>query len=130
MKRITVLFSAALLLMASVTFGQAEKNISKMAAGTTLNGDDIGFLNLVSNATVDASRGASAERSAGLDGITYKPGHVLTASEAKSINKAIKSFQKLYKAPEASRGAGLCWYWYYYCDGYGYCYWYKYWYYC
>ena len=43
---------------------------------------------------------------------------------------AIMDFQKDYKAPDASRGAGMCYYWYYYCDGWGYCYWYKYWYYC
>ena len=129
MKRIKILFSAALLFMASVSFGQAEKTISKMAAGTTLNNDDIGFLSMVSNASVDASRG-NGPHEAKVEGATYKAGHVLTANEAKSINKAIKAFQKMYKAPDASRGAGLCYYWYYYCDGWGYCYWYKYWYYC
>ena len=129
MKRIKILFSVGMLLMASVVFGQKEVTIPTIAAGSTLSEESIGFLSLVSNATVDASRGNGAKE-ATVSGTTYKAGHVLTAAEAKSINKAIKSFQKTYKAPDASRGAGLCYYWYYYCDGWGYCYWYKYWYYC
>ena len=129
MKRIKLLLSFTLVLMASVAFGQAEKTISSMSAGTKLSGDDIGFLSMVSNADLSASRGA-ADRSATVGSKTYKAGQTLTAADAKEINKAIKAFQKAYKAPSASRGAGLCYYWYYYCDGYGYCYWYKYWYYC
>jgi len=84
---------------------------------------------MVANASLDVSRGAGS-REATINGVSYKAGHSLTSSEAKSLKKAIKSFQKSYKAPDGSRGAGLCYYWYYYCDGYGYCYWYKYWYYC
>ena len=123
------LFSFVLLLIASASFGQAEKTISSMAAGTKLSSDDIGFLSMVSNADVTVSRGAG-DPTAKIGSATYKAGQVLTAADSKSIQKAIKSFQKTYKAPSASRGAGLCYYWYYYCDGYGYCYWYKYWYYC
>lgn len=129
MKRIKILFSASLLLMASVVFGQTEKTVSAISAGTSLTDSDIGFLSLVSNASVDVSRGASV-REATVNGATYKAGQVLTAADAKKINKAIKAFKKTYKTPEASRGAGLCYYWYYYCDYYGYCYYYKYYYYC
>lgn len=127
MKKIKLLFSASLLLMASVVFGQTEKTVSAMKAGTTLTDSDIGFLSMVSNASLDANRGGSPEATVG--GTTYKAGQTLTAANAKSLAAAVKAFQKKYKAPEASR-AGLCYYWYYYCDGYGYCYWYKYWYYC
>ena len=102
MKRIKILFSFSLLLLASVAFGQKEKTISAMSAGTTLT----------------------------VSGNTYKAGDVLDAKQSKSVQKAIKAFQKTYKAPAESRGAGLCYYWYYYCDGWGYCCWYKYLYYC
>ena len=129
MKRIKLLFSATMLLMASVAFGQAEKNVSAFKEGTTLTDSDIGFLSLVSSAALDVSRGAS-DRTATISGVTYRAGQVLTSANAKSINKAVKVFRKNYKAPEGSRGAGLCYYWYYYCDGWGYCWWYKYWYYC
>jgi hypothetical protein len=129
MKRIKILLSATLLLMASVVFGQTEKTVSKFVEGTVLTDGDIGFLSLVSSAVIEASRG-SAVREATINGVTYKVGQTLTAKDAKSITKAVKAFQKNYKAPEGSRGAGLCYYWYYYCDGWGYCYWYKYWYYC
>jgi len=129
MKRIKILLSATLLLMASVVFGQTEKTVSKFQEGTVLTDGDIGFLCLVSSAVIEASRG-SAVREATISGVTYKVGQTLTAKDAKSITKAVKAFQKNYKAPEGSRGAGLCYYWYYYCDGWGYCYWYKYWYYC
>ena len=129
MKRIKLLFSLSLLLLASVSFGQTEKNISTFNEGTTLTADDIGFLSMVANADLSASRG-SEEPSATIDGVTYKKGHVLDKKQSKSIQKAVKAFQKTYKTPTASRGAGLCYYWYYYCDGWGYCYWYKYWYYC
>ncbi|MFZ9387801.1 MAG: hypothetical protein ACO25B_07955 [Chitinophagaceae bacterium] len=129
MKRIKLLFSISLMLMASLAFGQKEANVSSMSAGTSLSSDDIGFLSMVSNADISASRGGG-DRTATVGGKTYKAGQTLTAADAKLINKAIKAFQKSYKAPSASRGAGLCYYWYYYCDGYGYCYWYKYWYYC
>lgn len=129
MKRIKLLFSAAVLMMASVAFGQKEQNVSSIGEGTTLTDSDIGFLSLVSGASIDASRG-NATKEANVAGTTFKAGDVLTKQQAKQLNKAIKSFQKTYKTPDASRGAGLCYYWYYYCDGYGYCYWYKYWYYC
>lgn len=127
MKKIKLLFSASLLLIASVVFGQTEKTVSAMKAGTTLTDSDIGFLSMVAGASLDANRGG--ERQATINNVDYKAGQTLTAAEAKSLGKAIKAFQKTYKAPDASR-AGLCYYWYYYCDGYGYCYWYKYWYYC
>ena len=117
-----------MLLMASVVFGQAEKTVSAMQAGTNLKDADIGFLSMVSGADLSASRGSGAPE-ATVNNVTYKAGQTLTSADAKSIAKAIKAFQKKYKAPEASR-AGLCYYWYYYCDGWGYCYWYKYWYYC
>lgn len=128
MKRIKILFSAAMLLMGSVVFGQKEVTVSALKAGTTLSDGDVGFLSLVSSASVDVSRG-SATKEATVAGTTYKAGQVLTAKEAKALNKAVKAFQKTYKAPESTR-SGLCYYWYYYCDGWGYCYWYKYWYYC
>ena len=129
MKRIKLLFSFALVLMASVAFGQKEKTISTFKEGTVLTADDIGFLSMVAAADLSKSRG-SEEPTATIAGVTYKAGHVLSKSEAKSITKAVKQFQKVYKTPAESRGAGLCYYWYYYCDGWGYCYWYKYWYYC
>jgi hypothetical protein len=129
MKRIKLLFSFALLLMGSVAFGQKEKNISDFKEGTVLTADDIGFLTMVANADLPSSRG-NDEPTATIGGKTFKAGQVLTAADAKMINKAIKAFKKTYKAPTASRGAGWCYYWYYYCDGWGYCYWYKYWYYC
>lgn len=128
MKRIKILLSASLLLMASVVLGQTEKNVSAMKAGITLTDGDIGFLSMVSNADLAANRGAGPQ-TAILNNVTFTSGQVLTAANASLINKSIKSFQKNYKAPAASR-AGLCYYWYYYCDGYGYCYYYKYWYYC
>ena len=129
MTRIKILLSASLLLMASVVFGQAEKTISAIKAGTTLTDSDIGFLTMVSNASLNSSRGAGAPE-ASISKVSYKAGQKLTAANAASINAAIKKFQKGYKAPAESRGAGLCYYWYYYCDAYGYCYYYKYWYYC
>ncbi|MBC7873479.1 MAG: hypothetical protein H7Y01_05765 [Ferruginibacter sp.] len=129
MKRIKILLSASMLLLCSVVFGQAEKNVSAIKTGTVLTDTDIGFLSLVSNASLDESRGAAGQ-TVSIGGTSYKAGQTLTATQARSVNKAIKTFQKSYKAPDASRGAGLCYYWYYYCDGYGYCSWYKYWYYC
>ena len=129
MKRIKILLSASLLLMASVVFGQSEKTVSSMKEGTSLTDSDIGFLSMVSNASLDASRGAGS-RMATVNKVSYKAGQVLTKADAKSINTAFQAFQKTYKAPAASRGAGYCYYWYYYCNGYGYCWWYKYWYYC
>jgi len=128
MTKFKLLFSAVALLAVSMAFGQAEKNVSPIKQGTTLTDADIGFLHMVTNADLSASRGNDAP-SVSIKNVTYKAGQTLTAADAKAINAAIKSFQKTYKAPEASR-AGLCYYWYYYCDGYGYCYWYKYWYYC
>lgn len=128
MSKVRILFSASLLLVASVLFGQAEKTVSAIKEGTKLTDADIGFLSMVANADLSANRGGSAP-SVSIGNVTYSAGTTLSAANAKSINKAIKDFQKTYKAPEASR-AGLCYYWYYYCDGYGYCYWYKYWYYC
>jgi len=127
MKRIKIVLSASMLLLASVVFGQAEKTVSPIQAGTKLTDADIGFLNMVSNADLSANRGGAPE--ATVNSVNYKAGQTLTSTDAKALNKAIKSFQKKYKAPEASR-AGLCYYWYYYCDAYGYCYYYKYWYYC
>jgi hypothetical protein len=129
MKRIKILLSASLLLMASVSFGQTEKTISSMKEGTKLTDADIGFLSMVSNAEVAANRGAGPH-TATIGKASYSAGKVLTKADATAISAAVKSFQKTYKAPDASRGAGLCWYWYYWCDGWGYCYWYKYWYYC
>ncbi len=123
------LLAFSLFLAGSVAFGQSEKTISAMKAGAVLTNDDIGFLTMVSNTSIDPSRGAPV-RQATINKVTYKPGQTLTAANAKSINAAIKAFQKTYKAPAATRGAGWCYYWYYYCDIYGYCYWYKYWYYC
>ena len=129
MKRIKLLLSFSMLLTASVVFGQAEKTVSAMKEGTSLTDADIGFLSMVSNASLDASRGA-AEHMATINKVSYKAGQTLTKADAKSISAAFEAFQKTYKTPDASRGAGYCWYWYYYCNGYGYCWWYKYWYYC
>jgi len=128
MKKIKLLLSVSLLLMASVVFGQAEKTVSVIKAGTVLTDADIGFLSVVSNADLSANRGA-ATRTATINKVSYTAGKTLTVAQAASINKAIKTFQKTYKAPDASR-SGLCYYWYYYCDGSGYCYYYKVWYYC
>jgi hypothetical protein len=129
MKKFRLLLPAFLLLIGTVVFGQAEKTVSAFNAGTKLTEADIGFLSMVSNADLSASRG-KATHEAIIAGTTYQVGHALTAAEAKALQSAIKSFQKTYKAPEASRGAGLCYYWYYYCNSSGYCYYYKYWYYC
>ncbi|HMU46716.1 MAG TPA: hypothetical protein PKC72_10135 [Chitinophagaceae bacterium] len=128
MSRMKIFLSVTMMLFASVLFAQSEKTVSPMKAGTKLTDADIGFLSMVANADLSANRGNSAP-SVTIGDVTYSAGTTLTAANEKSIAKAIKSFQKTYKAPEASR-AGLCYYWYYYCDGYGYCYWYKYWYYC
>lgn len=123
------LFSLALFLFATASFGQKEVTVSTFKEGTVLTADDIGFLSMVAQANLSKSRG-SEEPTVTLAGHTYKKGDVLTSQQAKSINKAVKQYQKVYKAPADSRGAGLCYYWYYYCDAWGYCYWYKYWYYC
>lgn len=124
-----ILFTATFLLLATVMFGQAEKNVSPIKAGTKLTDSDIGFLSMVAKTDLNATRGA-ATRSATINNVSYSAGKTLSAADAKSINTAIKSFQKGYKAPTGSRGAGICYYWYYYCDGYGYCYYYKVYYYC
>ena len=129
MKKIRNLLFLPLLLLTAVVFGQTEKNISAMKAGTKLTDADIGFLTMVSNVTVEPSRGAAVHE-ATVGGTTYKAGQTLTAADGKALGKAIEAFQKTYKAPTASRGAGMCYYWYYYCNAYGYCYYYKYWYYC
>ena len=129
MKRIKILLSVTMLLLTFVAFGQAEKTVSPIKAGTKLSDADIGFLSAVVHADLSASRGAGP-RTATINKVAYSAGQTLTTSDAASINSAIKTFQKSYKAPDASRGAGLCYYWYYYCDGYGNCYYYKVWYYC
>jgi hypothetical protein len=127
MNKIKVLFSVSMLLLASVVFGQAEKTVADFKAGTKLTETEVGFLSMVSNADLSASRGAGPH-SATVAGKAYSAGATLSATDAKAINASVKAFQKTYKAPAASR-AGLCYYWYYYCSG-GWCYWYKYWYYC
>lgn len=124
-----ILFSVSMLLLVSVAFGQAEKTVSPMKAGTKLTDADIGFLSMVSNANLDASRGATT-RTATINKVTYSAGQTLTAAQAKSIQAAATTFQKTYRTAAGSRGAGYCYYWYYWCNGYGYCYWYRYWYYC
>jgi hypothetical protein len=129
MKRIKILLAASVLLLSSIVFGQAEKSVSAIKAGTKLTDADIGFLSAVSNADLTANRGATTH-TATINKVSYAAGQTLTAAQASSINAAIKAFQKTYKTPAASRGAGLCYYWYYYCDGYGYCWYYKVWYYC
>jgi hypothetical protein len=129
MKQIKLLLAATLLVFTSAAFGQTEKTVSAIKAGTKLTDADIGFLCMVSNADLAANRGA-ATHSATINHVSYSAGMTLTGAQANSINKAIGAFQKTYKTPDASRGAGLCYYWYYYCNGYGYCYYYKYWYYC
>src|SRR5687767_8600769 len=117
MKRIKVLLSASLLLVACVMFAQTEKTVSQIKSGTVLTDADIGFLSLVTNANVDAKNRGTQEVT--VSNVKYKAGSTLTASQAKSINTAIKNFQKgKYKAPDGTRGDGLCYYWYYYCDGY------------
>ena len=129
MKKIKILFTASFLLLASVMFGQAEKSVSPIKAGTKLTDTDIGFLSAVAKTDLNATRGAGT-RSATINNVTYSAGKKLTADDAKSINAAIKKFQKGYQTPTASRGAGICYYWYYYCDAYGSCYYYKVYYYC
>jgi len=129
MKQIKFLLPITLLLITSAVFGQKEVSVSAIKAGTKLTDADIGFLSMVANTDLSANRGA-ATKTATINKVAYSAGKSLTTADAASINKAIKSFQKKYKTPEASRGAGLCYYWYYYCDGYGYCYYYKYYYYC
>ena len=129
MKKIQILFTASFLLVASVMFGQGEKTVSPIKAGTKLTDADVGFLSMVAKTDLSANRGASVH-SATINKVSYAAGKTLSAADAKSINAAIKGFQKGYKTPDASRGGGLCYYWYYYCDYYGYCYYYKYYYYC
>ncbi len=128
MKKIKILLSVSLLLIASVVFGQAEKTVSAIKAGTKLSDSDIGFLSMVSKADLSANRG-SGPLTATVSNKSYAAGQALTAEDATAINSAIKSFQKGYRTPKATRG-DLCYYWYYYCDGSGYCYYYKYYYYC
>lgn len=129
MKKIKLMLAAALLFSMSTAFGQAEKTISPMKEGTVLTDSDIGFLSMVANADLSASRG-SGKKEVTIKEVSYSAGKTLSNADAKSITTAILDFQKSYKAPDASRGAGMCYYWYYYCDAWGYCYWYKYWYYC
>lgn len=129
MKKMKILFTASFLLLALVMFGQGEKKVSAMKAGTKLTDTDVGFLSMVAKTDLKATRGATT-RSANINKVSYSAGKTLSAADAQSINAAIKGFQKGYKAPDASRGADLCYYWYYYCDAYGYCYYYKYYYYC
>lgn len=129
MKKIKILFTASCLLFASVMFGQAEKNVSPIKAGTKLTAADIGFLSAVAKTDLSANRGATT-RSATINNVSYSAGKTLTAADAKSINTAIKKFQKDYRTPVGARGADICYYLYYYCDGYGYCYYYKVYYYC
>lgn len=121
------LLATALLLMGSLAFAQTEKVVSPMKEGTKLNADDIGFLHMVAKKEVNASRG-DADRSVVINGLTFKEGQTLSATDAVTIGRAVSMFQADYKTPEASRG--LCWYWYWYCDYYGYCRWFKYYYYC
>lgn len=128
MNKIKSLFLCSMLVVTTLAFGQTEKKVSPIKAGSTLTDADIGFLSMVSNSDLSGSRGAGAP-SATVNNVTYKSGQTLSSTDAKQINKAIKTFQKGYKAPDASR-SGLCWCWYYYCDYYGYCYWYKYYCYC
>jgi len=128
MNKIKMLLLGSMLVVTGFAFGQAEKTVSPIKAGTSLTDADIGFLSMVSNADLSGNRGGGPA-TATISNVKYNSGQTLSSADAKSINKAIKSFQKNYTAPDASR-AGLCYYWYYYCDGYGYCYWYKYWYYC
>lgn len=127
MKKIKLMLTAALLVSVSAVFGQSEKTISPMKEGTVLTDADIGFLSMVANADLSASRG---KKEATIKDVSYSAGKTLSNADAKAITGAILDFQKSYKAPDASRGAGMCYYWYYYCDAWGYCYWYKYWYYC
>lgn len=128
MQKIKLLLTVALMVTVSAAFGQKEKTISLIKAGSTLTDADVGFLSMVSNATVTPG---TTNRQVTIGGVVYKKGTVLTAANAKSLNAAVDAFQKGYKAPVASRGtAGLCYYWYYYCNYYGYCYYYKYYYYC
>lgn len=129
MKKIKFMLAATLLLSMSVVFGQSEKTISSMKEGAVLTDADIGFLSMVSNADLSASRGSS-KKEATINNVSYTAGKALSKVDAKSISMAILNFQQNYKAPDASRGAGMCYYWYYYCDAWGYCYYYKYWYYC
>jgi hypothetical protein len=129
MKVFRFMFVFTLLLTATAVFGQKEQTISSMKEGTVLTAADIGFLSMVSKADLESSRG-SAVREATVNKVTYKAGQTLSNADAKAITTAIMDFQKNYRAPDGSRGAGWCYYWYYYCDYWGYCYWYKYWYYC
>jgi len=130
MKTFKILLSASMLLFASIAFGQSEKNVSVMKEGTKLTDSDIAFLTMVSGGSPDANRGA-ANQEVTISNVKYSVGKTLSKSEATSLNKAVKEFQKKYRAPEGgTRGAGWCYYWYYYCDGWGYCWWYKYWYIC
>ncbi|MEO5947513.1 MAG: hypothetical protein ABIP79_11905 [Chitinophagaceae bacterium] len=129
MKQIKLMLASAFLLTMSVAFGQSEKTISPMKDGTVLTDSDIGFLSMVANADLSASRGSS-KKEATIKNVSYSAGKTLSNADAKSITTAILDFQQNYKAPDGSRGTGWCYYWYYYCDAWGYCYYYKYWYYC
>ena len=128
MNKIKSLLLCSMLVLSTLAFSQAEKTVSPIKAGTTLTDSDIGFLNMVSNADLSGNRGAGAP-TATVNNVTYKTGHVLTAAQAKQLNKSIEAFQKTYKKPEGNRGS-LCICWYYYCNAYGYCYWYSYYCYC
>ena len=136
MNKMKGLFFFAMLTLSAVAFGQSnEKTVSKIVKGTVLTDTDLGFLSMVSNATLAASRGGATIQVT-IGGKAYKIRQKLSSADAIAITKAIKEFRKTSpgeknpaRGTETSRG-GLCYYWYYYCDGYGYCWWYKYWYYC
>ena len=93
MKIFRFMFVFALLLTATAVFGQKEQNISSMKEGTVLTAADIGFLSMVSNAELDASRGP-AVRGATINNVFYKAGQTLSKSDAKAITLAITDFQK------------------------------------
>ena len=82
------MLTAALLLSMSVAFSQSEKTISSMKEGAVLTDADIGFLSMVSNADLSASRGSS-KKEATIKGVSYTAGKALSNADAKSITTAI-----------------------------------------
>ncbi len=135
MKKIVLLF-AVLVLTLSHSYAQGGIAVLPFAEGKVLTSDDVGFLDLVSSAKDNTSRGAIAK--VALGDSSFKAGDVLSKENAKLIEKAIKEYsdkageevsdtKKAKVADGNARGCGyFCYYYYWnsYCGCYQYYYYY------
>jgi hypothetical protein len=135
MKKINVLAILMAFTFMLASFGPANAQDAKKAPkpktaskayvaafddGRVLTATDIKFLNSISN--------GKGDKSATVNGKTYKAGQKLDATGAAALNKAKSDYRKAHpmqKATDAkpvdkSRGQENC-YWYLYCDGSGTC---------